>query len=99
MAEEMARRVHDDAVVVDGHSDVFCDVADRRLKGETQVLSRIHVPKWRAGGVNVVLTTRYVEDPHKPDRALRRAVTLLGAALNDIAETPDVALCTTRAAI
>ena len=59
----------------------------------------MHVPAWRAGGVNVVLTTLYVEEEHKPDRALRRAVTLLGAALNDIAETPEVALCGTRGAI
>lgn len=81
---------------MDGHSDVFCDVADRRLHGETQVLRRLHLPAWRAGGVNVILTTLYVEEEHKPDRALRRAITLLGAALNDLEETPEIALCTTR---
>jgi membrane dipeptidase len=99
MADEVGRQLHFAATVVDGHSDVFCDVADRRLKGETHVLDRLHVPAWREGGVNVVLTTLYVEEEHKPDRALRRAMTLLGAALNDIAETPDVALCKTRAEI
>ena len=99
MSEDAGRRVHFDATVVDGHSDVFCDVANRRLRGETGVLSRLHVPAWQAGGVNVVLTTLYVEEEHKPDRALRRAITLLGAALNDIAETPEVALCRTRGAI
>src|SRR6476620_3744304 len=99
MSDEVGRALHFAATVVDGHSDVFCDVANRRLVGETHVLDRLHVPAWRAGGVNVVLTTLYVEEEHKPDRALRRAITLLGAALNDIAETPEVALCTTRAAI
>lgn len=99
MGENWARRLHFAATVVDGHSDVFCDVADRRLRGETRVLDRLHVPAWRAGGVDVVLTTLYVEEEHKPDRALRRAITLLGAALNDIAETPEVAFCKTRAEI
>lgn len=47
----------------------------------------------------MVLTTLYVEDEHKPDRALRRAMALLGSALNDIAETPEIALCKTRAEI
>jgi membrane dipeptidase len=94
-----AAELHRDALVVDAHSDVFCDVARRRLLGETQVLSRLHVPAWRAGGINVVITTLYTEPEHKPDRALRRALTLLGAALNDIAETPDVALCRTRTEI
>lgn len=99
MADVDAAALHRDAIVVDGHSDVFCDVALRRLRGETNVLNRIHLPAWREGGVNVVVTALFVEEEHKPDRALRRAVTLLGAALDDIAETPDVAFCTTRAEI
>jgi len=99
MGDEVGRQLHFAATVVDGHSDVFCDVADRRLRGETHVLDRLHMPAWRAGGVNVVLTTLYVEEEHKPDRALRRAITLLGAALSDIAETPAIALCRARAEI
>jgi membrane dipeptidase len=97
--DERASRVHREAVVVDGHSDVFCDVAERRRRGETRVLGRRHVPAWRAGGVDVVVATLYVEAEHKPDRALRRAVTLLGAGLDDVDETPEVALCRTSAAI
>ena len=99
MIDSAARRLHDDAIVVDAHSDVFCDVTRRRLLGETQVLARLHVPVWRAAGVNVVVTTLFTEEEHKPDRALRRAVTLMGAALADIDETPDVALCRTRSEI
>ncbi len=99
MIDSQARRLHDDAVVVDAHSDVFCDVARRRLLGETDVLTRLHVPAWREAGVDVIVTTLYTEEEHKPDRALRRAVTLMGAALADIDETPDVALCRTRAEI
>lgn len=96
---DSAAALHRDALVVDGHSDVFCDVALRRLRGETEVLRRCHLPAWREGGVSVVVTALFVEEEHKPDRALRRAVTLLGAALDDIAETPEVAFCTTRAEI
>lgn len=92
-------QLHNDAIVIDAHSDVFCDVARRRLVGETEVLNRLHVPAWREGGVNAVVTTLYVEPEHKPDRALRQAMTLLGAALNDIEETPDVRFCTTRAEV
>lgn len=97
--DDRAFALHGDAVVVDAHSDVFCDVVRRRLLGETNALARLHVPAWRAGGVNVVVTTLYTEEEHKPDRALRRAVTMLGAALNDITETPDVALCRTMAEV
>lgn len=88
--------IHANAIVVDAHSDVFCDVTQRRLDGEAQVLSRLHVPAWREGGVDAIVTTLYVDPEHKPDGALHQAVTLLGAALNDIEETPDVRLCRTR---
>lgn len=92
-------QLHHDAIVVDAHSDVFCDVLERRLRGETEVLRRLHLPNWRAGGVDVVVTTLYVEGAYKPDRALQQSVALLGAALNDIEETPEVRLCRTRAEI
>lgn len=99
MLDQATRHLHDDAIVVDAHSDVFCDVTRRRLHGEREVLARLHVPAWRAAGVDVVVTTLYTEEEHKPDRALRRAVTLMGAALADIDETPDVVLCKTRSEI
>lgn len=95
-----AAALHREALVVDAHSDVFCDVARRRALGEDRVLERLHVPAWRDGGVNVVVTTLYTEEEHKPDRALRRAMTLFGAALADIAETSEIAaFCRTRAEI
>jgi membrane dipeptidase len=99
MISQEASSLHQDAIVMDAHSDVFGDVARRRLLGETKVLERLHVPAWRAGGVNIIITTLYTEPEHKPDRALRRAMTLLGAGLNDIDETRDIVLCRTRAEI
>lgn len=99
MNDPAARALHDSAIVADAHSDVFCDVTRRRLVGEREVLARLHVPAWRAAGVNLIVTTLYTEEEHKPDRALSRAVTLVGSALADIDETPDVALCRSRAEI
>ena len=99
MESERAAALHADSLVVDGHSDVFCDVAIRRQQGETDVLRRLHLPAWRAGGVRAVVTALYVEPEYKPDRAWRQAMTLLGAALNDIENTPEVTFCRTRAEI
>lgn len=94
-----AARLHHDAIVIDAHSDVLCDIARRRAVGERGVFNALHVPAWRAGGVDVVVTTLYTEEEHKPDRALRRAVILLGAGLNDADDTPDARYCTTRAGV
>lgn len=52
-AEELHRR----SIVVDGHDDLMVDVVRRRLRGETSVLARIHLPKLRAGGLSLVFVT------------------------------------------
>jgi membrane dipeptidase len=44
---------HNSCFVVDGHDDLMVDVVRRRLRGEHQVLRRIHVPKLRRGGVDL----------------------------------------------
>jgi membrane dipeptidase len=91
-----AAQLHADALVIDAHSDVFCDIANRRAAGRTAYLTEKHIPDWRAGGVKAVVTTLYTEPEHKPDRALRRALAELGAALNDLDETPDAWFCHNR---
>ena len=94
MSAEETDRLHRQAVV-DCHSDVLCDVARRRAAGESGVLERLHLPRWREAGVDVVVAALYVEEEPKPDRALRRAVTMLGAGLDDLSESAGVVLCQT----
>lgn len=50
-------KIHRDAVVVDGHDDLMVDVVRRRIAGETDVLRRLHLPKLRRGGVDLLLLT------------------------------------------
>jgi len=38
-----------------GHEDVAVDVSHRRLQGETQVMKKIHVPRYRKAGVKFVV--------------------------------------------
>src|SRR3989442_578422 len=51
------RAFHERCLVVDGHDDLMVDVMRRRLRGETEVLRRVHLPKLRSGGVDVVFLT------------------------------------------
>ena len=37
----------------DAHSDIWCDVTTRRLRGETDILRKHHLPRLRKGGVEV----------------------------------------------
>lgn len=90
MDERTVAEVHRQANVFDGHTDVFNDVVWRRAAGERQVLERRHLPDLRAGGVDALVAAVYVEPIFKPYQALPRAMQLLGAGLNDLAESPSV---------
>ena len=75
---ERARRLHQEAVVVDGHCDTLLDLAaGRRRLGERSEQGHADLPRLAAGGVNVQIFAHYIEPEYKPDRALRRFLELL----------------------
>ena len=48
-------------MIFDAHSDIWCDVASRRARGETQVLERRHLPALREGGVEGAVFALWAE--------------------------------------
>lgn len=50
-------QLHHDTVVIDTHSDISADVLRLRKAGETNVFARLHLPKWRKGGVDGAVAT------------------------------------------
>jgi membrane dipeptidase len=78
-------------VIVDLHSDLLIDIADRRVAGERDVFRRRHLPAFAAAGVRVQLLAVYVPTQHVTDLALRSALRLIESAYRD-AEESDGAL-------
>jgi membrane dipeptidase len=78
-------------VIVDLHSDLLIDIADRRVAGERDVFRRLHRPALAAAGVRVQLLAVYCPTQHATDLALRHALRLIEAAHRD-AEESDGAL-------
>ena len=89
MDEGSAAELHGRAYVFDAHSDNFIDVAWYRSAGERQVMERRHLPEARAGGVDAVVIGITAERVYKPYQALPRVLQLLGAGLEDLAESPQ----------
>ncbi len=75
--------------VIDCHSDVSVDVYRRRAAGESAVLSRIHAPAYRKGGVVASVCTVGGDTPLLGDatRPYETALTLLEAVEADVAES------------
>lgn len=102
MAPDVASRLHRDAIVVVGHSDIGAsDIDLRREGGDRRVLDARHGRTLRAGGVTVICdhvggdaaygylpATRLSTDPHQ------RFMRALDHVLNDLAESEHFVLAT-----
>ncbi|MFQ5762991.1 MAG: dipeptidase, partial [Candidatus Bathyarchaeia archaeon] len=64
--EERAKRLHRDALVIDGHSDTPCDVIKRRSLGERRVLKNRHLARWRKGGLSGIVASSTAPLMHFP---------------------------------
>src|SRR5262245_32974394 len=82
---EQTRRI----VVSDLHSDLPLGLLKRRFDGCDGSLRSEWVPRLRAGGVNLVVCAVYIDSVYLPESALRRAVQLTDALLEELASCRD----------
>lgn len=77
---ELTRRVG----VTDQHSDLPLGLVKRRFDGIEGSLRDEWLPKLRAGGVDVVVSAVYIDSIYLPESALRKAVQIVDALLEEI---------------
>ena len=75
--------------LTDLHSDLPLALLKRRFDGETGTLATEWLPKLRSGGVELVVGAVYIDSLFLPEAALRRAVQLVDALLEEIAACAD----------
>jgi membrane dipeptidase len=76
----------------DLHSDLPLGLLKRRFDGREGSLTTEWLPRLRAGGVNLVVCAVYIDSIFLPESALRRAVQLVDALLEEIAACPEIEL-------
>jgi len=91
--KEKALALHYDALVVDQHADIQMDIVTRRGRLESKVIERIHLPKLRKGGIDLVLMSTvahfgYRAYPFFMDPTLA-AMQLIDCGYMDVADSPD----------
>ncbi len=75
--------------IADLHSDLPLALLKRRFDSVAGSLRSEWLPRLRAGGVDVVVCAVYIDSIYLPEGALRRAVQLVDALLEEIAECRD----------
>src|SRR5215211_4848693 len=81
----------------DLHSDLPLGLLKRRFDGSDGSLATEWLPRLRAGWVNLVVCAVYIDSIFLPEGALRRAVQLVDALLEEIAACPEIELALTLA--
>ena len=70
--------------ITDLHSDLPLGLLKRRFDGQEGSLRTEWLPRLRAGGVSVVVCAVYIDSIYLPEGALRRAVQLVDALLEEM---------------
>jgi membrane dipeptidase len=89
-----ARTLHRQAVVADTHNDLLCAVVARPVDRWGAYFRERWLPQLRDGGVDLQVLPVFIDDLHRPERALRQTLRMIECAHRIVADNPDdVALC------
>jgi len=96
MIDDLHRR----AVVADAHNDLLCAVASRPPEQWAEFFRDRWLPQLRAGGVDLQILPVFIDDPYRPEGALRRTLRMIEAAHRMAEGNADaVTLCLTGAEV
>ncbi|MCL2717778.1 MAG: dipeptidase [Lachnospiraceae bacterium] len=92
-----AQKLHLENYVADAHLDLAGEILLRHQAGETNIIQRYYLDNFRTAGLNLIMSTIYVDDAALPEAGLKNAL-LQAAALNhDLTSVVnDVILVKTR---
>lgn len=77
------------SIVVDSHLDLMYDIVRQRKYGRRNVLIEDYLDSFKKGGVNVVISSIYIDGEFLPEMALRRALDQISALYEEIEESKD----------
>ena len=86
----VAKRIHQDALVIDGHCDTILEIARKKINfRKRNTKGHLDIPRLQEGGVNVQVFAIYIEDIYKPDRAIKRTLQLYDVFYQELIKNQD----------
>lgn len=84
-----------DNIVVDSHLDLLYDLVRQRSLGRKNVLKEDYLDSLMSGGVNVIVSSIFIDGEFLPELALRTALNQISALYEELEEAGDhFCLCT-----
>ena len=91
--ETTAARLHglqQSAFIVDAHFDLPYDLANRRERGQREVIAGHYLPAFQAGGLDLIVASIFIHNFFLPEMGLRKALDQISHLLAEIEETPGL---------
>lgn len=92
---EQAERLHRDLPVADAHLDLAGELLFRVQNGEENPLRKHYLDNFRAGGLNVVVSSIYLRNEELPEAGLRSALDQISVLMESIGRNEEFALIRT----
>lgn len=89
MMNENVKSILSNSIVIDAHLDLLYDVELRRRMGQSKVIEAQYLNEFNEGGVNLIVSSIYIDDMFLPEMALRKALNQISALYSEIDESPD----------
>lgn len=94
MTNTKIKTIQRDFTIIDAHLDLLFDVDLKRRMGQSKVIESQYLPDFKEGGVNLIISSIYIDDIFVPEMALRKALNQIGALYSELDESPDkIMLC------
>ena len=87
--QERIKNIHKNFTIVDAHLDLLFDVEKKRKKGQKKVIEAEYLAEFKDGGVNIIVSSIYIEDDYLPELALRKALDQISAFFSELKESED----------
>lgn len=87
-------------IIADAHLDLLKDVQYKREAGRRKVIETDYLPLFRAGGVNVVVSSIFVDSQFLPEMGMKRGLNQIARLYEELDESGQYfALCTSYSQI
>ena len=84
-----AQKLHQENYVADAHLDLAGEILLRHQAGETDIIRTYHLENFRAAGLDLIMSTIYVDDVALPEPGLKNALLQVAALNQDLTSVSD----------
>lgn len=91
-----AEEIKESCFIADAHLDLAYDIVRKRSYGRRNILEEDYYEDMVEGGLNLVISSIFIDDKYIPETALKRALLQVEALLEDIEESEHFEFCLNR---